>query len=353
MSDVRGLERSPPSGRRLRELELDAVVRRERDAPLLRSSPPMAPRADDRGRRPPRSSSGSARRSARRARRRRPRRRRRSWRGVREVLLAASEEHGDAGRRASSRRHAARAEPGRAREVGDRLRACAAPTIHSGPSPAASKSSRNATVPGRGVSCTGSIAGQPSSPHATVVTKVSRPSAENARVMLRGRTPSSTQQPLAVGAEDEVAVAGVLDRPVVQRAETQRVLRRVLERPLGARGPRATLTPWPRSVPPSAIMRYHQSPTAVEVRRLGELPADARPERRGSSSARSVSRSTFTCRMPEVLAEGRQLRVQAEARVGDVGGAVLVPGEVGVDAVDCPIDADDPVAPRAGRVRRP
>ena len=79
---------------------------------------------------------------------------------------------------------------------------------------------------------------------------------------------------------------------------------------------------------------------AVEVRALGRdsgrVPAHSG---RTSSSASPVARSTRTCRIGV-----------REAGEGDVGGAVVVPGEVGVDAVD---GRDRrAVAPRAGRVGR-
>ena len=66
-------------------------------------------------------------------------------------------------------------------------------------------------------------------------------------------------RPAAVRALDQVGVAGVLHRLVGAAVGEDRVARVALERPCGER-PRAIVTACPRSVPPSAISRYHQSP---------------------------------------------------------------------------------------------
>ena len=241
----------------------------------MRSKPGMAPRATIRRRRLRRWSSGIARRTGRRARRHRPRRRGRSWR-VRSGAAGAVRGTRGSDRRASTRRHAARrSRAGRGSRRS--TRACAAPTIHSAPSRAASKSSRNATAPGRGVSCTGferrpAVVAPRDRGDEGLPSECREGSGHAARA-----NAEQHQQPLAVGAEDEVAVPGVLDRPVGAARGEQRVGRRVLERSLGARGPRdahavaalgAALGD--DEVPPVA--------DAVEVRGFGELPADARPD---------------------------------------------------------------------------
>ena len=189
-----------------------------------------------------------------------------------------------------------------------------------------------ARPPSRGLSSTGSGCGQPSSPARPSVMNVSRPSAENARVMPRGRTPSSTRpaavRRLAPGRRGRCSGSA----GGAARGEHAGCRARPRTGPR-ASGPRATLTPWPRSVPPSAIIEVPAVAAPVEVRRLGELqPRCPTTAMRGSSSALPVSRSTRTCSMPRCLP--RSAPAMHQAREGEVGVAVLVPREVGVDAVD-------------------
>ncbi len=109
-------------------------------------------------------------------------------------------------------------------------------------------------MPGRGRSSTGWATGQ-SSTQSIRLTNVSRPRAEKACVIPRGRMPSSTI---------DVPPSGVSTRspwPVFWMGrEVLRALRNgFASNP--SNGPcgdddRAMLTPCPRSVPPSAIMRY-------------------------------------------------------------------------------------------------
>ena len=169
--------------------------------------------------------------------------------------------------------------------------------IHWGPSSAASKSSRNVTVPGRGVSSTGSNAGQPSSPQVTVVTYVSRPSAENARVMLRGRTPRSTSSQSPSGPCTRSPCPVFWIGRSVPRAVSSGLPGAFSNGPSGLVA-RATLTLWPRSVPPSAITRYHQSPMRYRCGASGNWPPTPDQMLRGSSSARPDSRSTRACSRP-------------------------------------------------------
>src|SRR5690606_12978007 len=114
--------------------------------------------------------------------------------------------------------------------------------------------------PGAGCrSGTGATTGQPSSSHSTGVRNVSRPSTCTSGVKPRGRTPSSTIHRRPSGAGTRSAW------PVFW---TGRGLPLWVSRGLpgapsqGPRGERlrATDTLWPRSVPPSAMSRYHQSP---------------------------------------------------------------------------------------------
>ena len=101
---------------------------------------------------------------------------------------------------------------------------------------------------------TGSATGQPSS-HVTGVMNVSRPSAEKARVMPLGRMPRSTmaQPPSGVSTRSPWPVFW-MGRSVLRALRMG--LAGLLSNGPAGEVPRAMLTLWPRSVPPSAIMRY-------------------------------------------------------------------------------------------------
>ena len=104
---------------------------------------------------------------------------------------------------------------------------------------------------------------------------------------------------------------------------------------------RAMVTACPRSVPPSAMSRYHQLADPVEVRALGELAAGARPQ--PAALGQHLAGQRVDRRLDDALAA-----LRAEAGVGHQAGAVVVPGEVGVDA-HRRRDAHR-LRPRAGRV---
>ena len=107
------------------------------------------------------------------------------------------------------------------------------------------------------------------------------------------------------------------------------------------------LMPWPRSVPPSAIIRYHQSPIRYRWGASGNINPLPDHSDRGGSSAR-----------PAVEVDPHLLDAEVAAAVGtreDQAGVrqvavVAVPRQVGIDAVDAL--ARHAVAPRSGRIGR-
>ena len=96
--------------------------------------------------------------------------------------------------------------------------------------------------------------------------------------------------------------------------------------PSGA-GPRAMLTPWPRSVPPSAIIRYQWSPRRYRCGASGNFRPVPDHKERGSSSALLVGEVDAHLLDAFVLADLLAAGVQAGER--DVRGAVVVPGQSG------------------------
>ena len=271
---------------------------------------------------------------------------------VGQMLLAPTEE--DRMRVVERRAIAVQREPaGSRREVGDvRDRRGGRRAIRRR-APRRARSPTSTRVPGRGFSSTGSIDGQPFSCQCTGLTKVSRPRAENARVMLRGRTPSMTQSHSPSGPTTRSPWPVFCTGRMVERAETSGFCGAVSNGPSGE-SLRAMLMPWPRSVPPSAIIRYQVPSDLVEVRGLGELPAGARPERARLLQGDVVLEVDLHLQDAEVRADLRP--AQDQAGVGDVDVAVGIPRDVGIDAVDAlgAVDADDQVAvaPGSGGIRR-
>ena len=84
---------------------------------------------------------------------------------------------------------------------------------------------------------------------------VSRPRGENDCVAPSGRMPSMTSAEPPSGVSTRSAWPVFWIGRDVLRALSTGLAGCALERALDRR-PRATLTPWPRSVPPSAIIRY-------------------------------------------------------------------------------------------------
>ena len=64
------------------------------------------------------------------------------------------------------------------------------------------------------------------------------------------------------------------------------------------RRPRAMLMPWPRSVPPSAIIRYQCPPWEYRCGASGNFNPVPDHSEIGSVSGLPLSRSTVICRMP-------------------------------------------------------
>ena len=88
---------------------------------------------------------------------------------------------------------------------------------------------------------------------------VSRPSGENDCVAPSGRMPSMTSAEPPSGVSTRSAWPVFWIGRDVLRALSTGLLGWPSNGP-SIDGPRATLTPWPRSVPPSAIIRYQWSP---------------------------------------------------------------------------------------------
>ena len=92
-----------------------------------------------------------------------------------------------------------------------------------------------------------------------------------------GRTPSSTRAVPPSGVSTRSACPVFWIGREVLRALSTGLAGCPSNGPSGD-GPRATLTPCPRSVPPSAIMQVPVLAVPVEVRRLRELQPRARPQ---------------------------------------------------------------------------
>ena len=143
--------------------------------------------------------------------------------------------------------------------------------------------------------------------------------------------PEQNAEPFAAGADDQVAVAGVLDGADRRASGHQRVLRRRLERTLG----RVSARDADAVAALGAALGDHEVPGAVdlvEVRRLGELPSGARPQRPRLLERDVVVEVDLHLQDAEVRAEVGP--AQDEAGVGDVDVAVGIPRDVGIDAVD-------------------
>ena len=140
------------------------------------------------------------------------------------------------------------------------------------------------------------------------------------------------QRRAAVRRVDQVGVAGVLDRAGRAARAEHRVGRVPFERALRGRAPGDA-----DAVPAlGAALGDHQVPVvaaAVQVRRLRELQPGARPQR-----ARLLERLAGLEVDPDLLDAQVLAQLLAAGRVqpgeGDVRRAVVVPGEVRVDAAD-------------------
>ena len=265
------------------------------------------------------------------------------------MLLPAPDE--DRVRVVEARAVAVQREPaGPCCEVDDIRRCCGGPRPTRRRAARPVRSPTSTRVPGRGFSWTGSIVGQPSSCHCTGVTNVSRPRAEKARVMLRGRTPSRTQNHSPSGPMTRSPWPVFCTGRIVRAGRDERILRRRLERTLGtvAAGDADAVAAL------GAALGDHQVPGAVhlvQMRCLGELPARARPQRPRLLERDVIVEVDLHLQDAEVRADAGA--AQDESRVRDVGGAVVVPRDVGIDAVDAAraVRAEDDVAlaPRARR----
>ena len=144
----------------------------------------------------------------------------------------------------------------------------------------------------------------------------------------RGRTPSSTIHHEPSGAWTRSAWPVFWIGVVGAAVGEDRVGRAGLERPRGD-GPRAIETAWPRSVPPSAISRYQLPPIRYRCGASGACapgPGPQRPRRLERPPGARVDADLLDLAADRVEADAAELGVGAPA------GALVVPGEVGVDA---------------------
>ena len=123
--------------------------------------------------------------------------------------------------------------------------------------------------------------------------------------MLRGRTPSSTQSQSPSGPMTRSPWPVFWIGRVVERAETSGFCGAVSNGPSGE-SPRAIEMPWPRSVPPSAIIRYQRPSTSYRCGASGKPPPVPDHSERGSSSATVVVEVDLHLQDAEVLCRSRR-----------------------------------------------
>ena len=179
---------------------------------------------------------------------------------------------------------------------------------------------------------------QPST-HSTGARNVSRPSGENVAMNPTGRTPSSTAAVPPSGVSTRSAWPRFCTGKPVLLADSTGLAGSPVNGPRGE-GPRATLTAWPRSVPPSATSRYQRSPWRWTCGPSGAYNPEPDQSGRTGSSASPVPRSTATCWMPRPIAANVTSAVpsSSQTRSGSIPSTtpILVPslhGPAGSSAV--------------------
>ncbi len=187
--------------------------------------------------------------------------------------------------------------------------------IQHGRSSLSSKSSRSDTVVVTGPDEISPTTGQPSA-QVTGARNVSRPSTCQPGVPPPGRTPSSTIHHCPSGACTRSACPVFCTGSSVLRCDRIGLAGHGSNGPSGA-GPRAIETPWPRSVPPSAIIRYQYSPIRYRCGASGALaPGVPDQSRFDSPSVSPVARSIRYCPTPATVHQ--QLPSSSHARSGSM-----------------------------------
>ena len=161
-----------------------------------------------------------------------------------------------------------------------------------------------------------------SSTQSTGTRNVSRPSdVEHRRHAARTGT-EEHHPPRPVRRLDEISVAGVLDRAVGAAVAEDRDSPGSSPTAPSGTGPGRSVTACPRSVPPSAMRRYHQSPRRKRCGASGNcrpVPGHASVGPSSTSPVRSSIRNRW---MPPPEKWTQQLPSSSQARSGSMPGAL-------------------------------